>query len=101
MEIAESPSPQSCRVEMCAAQARTTVTDEEWKRLRAALRDEAHRWLTALGSSRELDHDQLNIVIGSIAHLAYHLGAVRQIDRATRGPTAEEELAAKQGARSG
>ena len=26
--------------------------------------------------------------IASAAHLAYHLGAIRQIDRATRGPTA-------------
>jgi len=29
--------------------------------------------------------------MGSIAHLGYHLGAMRQIDRATRGPTAEYE----------
>jgi len=28
---------------------------------------------------------------GSVVHLAYHLGAIRQIDRATRGPTAEDE----------
>jgi hypothetical protein len=32
-------------------------------------------------------------VAGSVAHLAYHLGAIRQIDRATRGPTAEDERA--------
>jgi hypothetical protein len=25
-------------------------------------------------------------MIGSIAHLAYHLGAIRQIDAAARGP---------------
>jgi hypothetical protein len=29
---------------------------------------------------------ELNGVVGSIAHLAYHLGAIRQIDRAARGP---------------
>ena len=31
---------------------------------------------------------ELNGVISSIAHLAYHFGAIRQIDRATRGPAA-------------
>jgi hypothetical protein len=25
-------------------------------------------------------------MVGSAAHLAYHLGAIRQIDRQTRGP---------------
>jgi hypothetical protein len=30
-------------------------------------------------------------VAGSVAHLAYHMGAIRQIDRAARGPTAEDE----------
>jgi hypothetical protein len=25
-------------------------------------------------------------MVGSIAHLAYHLGAIRQIDAAARGP---------------
>jgi hypothetical protein len=29
---------------------------------------------------------ELNGMIGSIAHLAYHLGAIRQIDSSLRGP---------------
>jgi hypothetical protein len=29
---------------------------------------------------------ELNGVIGSIAHLAYHLGAIRQINQIARGP---------------
>jgi hypothetical protein len=29
-----------------------------------------------------------NGVIGTIAHLAYHLGAIRQIDRSIAGPPA-------------
>src|SRR5438094_6938004 len=33
---------------------KTTVTDDEWRRLRAELRDEAHRWLDALGAPREV-----------------------------------------------
>jgi len=65
----------------------THVSDAEWAKLRAALRDEAQRWLDALGKPREVDDVALNGMIGSIAHLAYHLGAIRQIDQATRGPS--------------
>ena len=36
---------------------------------------------------------ELNGMVASVAHLAYHLGAIRQIDAATRGPTAEDERA--------
>ena len=73
-----------------AAWNTTRVSDEEWERLRAALRDEAHRWLAALGTPREMSRIELNGVVGSIAHLAYHLGAIRQIDRAARGPAATD-----------
>ena len=34
-------------------------------------------------------------MIGKVAHLAYHMGAIRQIDRATGGPTAEDEARAQ------
>jgi hypothetical protein len=30
-----------------------------------------------------------------VAHLAYHMGAIRQIDRAARGPSAEDEARAQ------
>ena len=73
-----------------AAWRTTTVSDAEWERLRADLRDEAHRWMAALGTPREANRIELNGVIGSIAHLAYHLGAIRQIDRNIRGPAAND-----------
>ena len=66
----------------------STVTDAEWQRLRSQLRDESQRWLDALRTTRELTDEELNIVCGVTAHLAYHLGAIRQIDKATRGPRA-------------
>jgi hypothetical protein len=68
------------------------VTDGEWKTLCAELGREAATWQNALGTPRELNERELQWTIGSIAHLAYHLGAIRQIDRVTRGPTAEDEL---------
>jgi len=77
----------------------STVTDAEWDRLRRELRAETHQWLDALSTARVTDETQLTYMIASIAHLAYHVGAVRQIDRATRGPTAEAEAAAKRAAK--
>ena len=77
----------------------SSVTDAEWKRLRRELHSETHRWLDSLGSARSMDETQLTYMIASIAHLAYHVGAVRQIDRAMRGPSAEAEVAAKRAAR--
>jgi hypothetical protein len=73
-----------------ASWKRTTVSDEEWQRLRADLRSEATRWSEALRKAREVQEIELNGMIGSIAHLAYHLGAIRQIDQRSRGPAESE-----------
>ena len=71
-----------------ASWRRSTVSDEQWMVLREQLRSEVRRWHRALGIPRQLSGMELNGVIGSVAHLAYHLGAIRQIDRSTRGPAA-------------
>ena len=57
-----------------------------WKRIRDGLRDEAHRWRDTLSSPRHVSDVELTGMIASIAHLAYHLGAIRQISKAGRGP---------------
>ncbi|HEX2717387.1 MAG TPA: DinB family protein [Gemmatimonadaceae bacterium] len=64
------------------------VTDERWRELRVALRREARQWVDAVRTSGDADPVALNTIVGSIAHLAYHLGAIRQIDRSIRGPSA-------------
>lgn len=69
-----------------ASWKKTTVTDDEWRRLRADLRTETTRWLNALRTPRQVEEIELNGMIGSIAHLAYHLGAIRQINSSLRGP---------------
>jgi len=69
-----------------ASWRRTRVSDEEWQELRAQLGAEAARWLDAIGQPRDVDEIALTGLIGSIAHLAYHMGAIRQINRSTRGP---------------
>jgi hypothetical protein len=69
-----------------ASWRKTSVTDTEWQQLRTDLSTEARRWLEALRAPRDVRRMELNGIVGSIAHLAYHLGAIRQIDRAARGP---------------
>jgi hypothetical protein len=70
-----------------ASWKRRQVSDDEWQMLRTELRTEATRWLNALRTPRDVQQMELNGIIGSIAHLAYHLGAIRQIDISLRGPT--------------
>ena len=62
------------------------VDAAEWDEIRAGLRDEARRWLEALRSPRPVSDTELSGMIGSIAHVAYHLGAIRQIAKTARGP---------------
>ena len=71
-----------------ASWKRLVVNDQEWAALRAALEAEARTWLETLRTPREYSEFELNGVIGSVAHLAYHFGAIRQIDRSIRGPAA-------------
>jgi len=66
---------------------KTTVVDAaEWDEIRRGLRDEAHSWLRTLKSPRDVSEVELTGMAASVAHLAYHLGAIRQINKAARGP---------------
>jgi hypothetical protein len=64
-----------------------TVDDAAWQEIRGGLRGETERWRHALASPpahvTEAQHVDL---IASVAHVAYHLGAIRQIAREARGP---------------
>jgi hypothetical protein len=62
------------------------VDDAEWRSIRDGLQQETSRWLEALGSPRAVSEVELAGMIGSVAHLAYHLGAIRQIAKGARGP---------------
>jgi hypothetical protein len=64
----------------------SAVDAAAWEEIRNGLRDEAHRWLHALNSPRDVNGIEISGMIGSIAHLAYHLGAIRQINAHARGP---------------
>lgn len=73
-----------------ASWRKTTVSDPEWQQLRADVRAEATHWRGVVSTPRDVDEIELNGVIGSIAHLAYHLGAIRQINQSVRGPAEGE-----------
>lgn len=62
------------------------VDDAQWGEIRAGLREETRRWLAALGTPREVHRIEYAGMISSIAHVAYHLGAMRQIAKGMRGP---------------
>jgi hypothetical protein len=62
------------------------VDDGDWTAIRNGLRHETHRWLQALGSPRTVNEIEFTGIISSIAHLAYHVGAIRQINKDARGP---------------
>ena len=68
-----------------------TVTVAEWNTLRRKLRRVAESWVKVLAAPPEMGSAAAHWVTGTVAHTAYHLGAIRQIDRAARGPTAEDE----------
>lgn len=73
-----------------ASWQRLTVTDAEWRARIEELRGEASSWRAVLREPRDLNEIGLTGIVSSVVHLAYHVGAIRQIDRATRGPSASD-----------
>jgi hypothetical protein len=66
------------------------VSDSEWANLRRELRQAAEEWQQRFGELLDVDPDGWTGAVASAAHLAYHLGAIRQINSAARGPRARD-----------
>jgi len=64
----------------------SAVDAAAWAEIRSGLRRETERWTAALIAPREVTNAELTGMISSVVHLAYHLGAIRQINKALRGP---------------
>jgi hypothetical protein len=64
----------------------SAVDANRWNEILRGLADELRAWMKTLASPREVSEVELGGMVGSIAHLAYHLGAIRQIHKETRGP---------------
>jgi hypothetical protein len=65
---------------------RKRVSIDEWRTLRMALAREAHAWMASAAQPREWTDTTLTGALASAVHLAYHLGAIRQIDQTAKGP---------------
>ena len=75
-----------------ASWTRSSVTQESWATLRQAFEIEVRRWQKTVGEPRNVTEPELTSMIASIVHLAYHLGAIRQMDRRLGGPSANNEV---------
>lgn len=62
-----------------ASWQRTTVSEEQWQSLLAALRHESETWQRAMATRTDWDDLTAAGALSSVAHTAYHLGAIRQI----------------------
>ncbi len=54
------------------------ITDSEWVKIQSALRQEYEEFLRLIETVDLSNEEVLSGVIGAIAHVAYHLGAIRQ-----------------------
>lgn len=73
-----------------ASWQRVHVTEQQWTELRQALAVETRAWSDAIDQPREWNQANLTETIASVVHLAYHLGAIRQIQPSAAGPPAKD-----------
>jgi hypothetical protein len=60
-----------------------TVSDEEWDALRASVRKAYENTLKCLAEERDWTEPHVGMAMGLVAHTAYHLGAIRQMGKAS------------------
>ena len=69
---------------------RDQVTEDQWRTLREGLKKEANDWRAFAVRRQNWDEQALTEALASVVHLAYHLGAIRQMAPATKGPPAHD-----------
>lgn len=74
-----------------ASWTRPSVSDSEWAVLQKDFQNELRTSQAAVRRPRALSEDDLTGCLASVVHLAYHLGAIRQINAAVRGPGANPQ----------
>lgn len=62
-----------------ASWQRTIVTDDQWRTLCHGLRREAEKWRKVVATRTNWDDMAAAAALSTVAHTAYHLGAIRQI----------------------
>jgi hypothetical protein len=73
-----------------ASWQRTSVSEPEWASRQEILRREAYTWREAIARRSQFSKTEATLLLASVAHLAYHLGAMRQINRSIGGPPAQD-----------
>jgi hypothetical protein len=73
-----------------ASWRRQHVDETQWRDLRAALAGEAHDWAEAANQPRDWSQEDWSNALSSVVHLAYHVGAIRQVAEAASGPPAKD-----------
>jgi hypothetical protein len=71
------------------------VDEEGWVHLRERLRDEYAQFLELIDARTEMDEELLGGIVATIAHAAYHLGALRQVAASASTSAAAAEGAAR------
>src|SRR5690348_5625268 len=71
---------------------RIAVSNSEWRERIDSLTREMETWKESMKNLRDLTATEQNGVVASVVHLAYHFGAIRQINRGLRGPSAREAI---------
>ncbi len=61
-----------------------TVNATEWDALRGSVKKAYENCLRCLAAVEEWTEDRTGMAIGMVAHTAYHLGAIRQIAKASK-----------------
>lgn len=75
-----------------ASWRKPAVSGEEWTKSREAFANETRKWLDVIREPRNVKDAELTGMIASVVHLAYHLGAIRQMERKISGPSAGNEV---------
>jgi hypothetical protein len=68
-----------------ASWQRATVSEDQWRALRDRLRRETGQWRNTVAARTSWDDMSAAAALSTVAHTAYHLGAIRQILAALRG----------------
>jgi hypothetical protein len=64
---------------------RQHVTDEQWRTLRQRLEGETRAWLTVMDKPQQWSDMTMLGATAAIVHLAYHVGAIRQLSKVAAG----------------
>lgn len=56
------------------------LSSKEWQHLQDQLQSEVQRWSKRVRAmSQPRDEDAMTEIVASVAHVAYHIGAIRQL----------------------